>query len=85
MPQVAATITVATMAFMGAVHGLVLAWNLSYPVPFDLVLIGSLVRAVVTIAYALNRNTQTDSGGRLSVSVRYSRVFALLWSPLSSV
>ncbi|NHN63333.1 DUF1648 domain-containing protein [Haloarcula sp. JP-Z28] len=52
-PQVAATITVATMAFMGAVHGLVLAWNLGYPVPFDLVLIGSLVWAVVMVAYAL--------------------------------
>ncbi|GGK55785.1 DUF1648 domain-containing protein [Haloarcula sebkhae] len=53
VPQVAATITVATMAFMGAVHGLVLAWNLGYPVPFDLVLIGSLVWAVLIVGYAV--------------------------------
>lgn len=51
-PQVAATITVATMAFMGAIHGLVLAWNLGYPVSFDLVLVGSLVWTVVMVAYA---------------------------------
>ncbi|MDS0219880.1 DUF1648 domain-containing protein [Haloarcula sp. S1AR25-5A] len=51
-PQVAAAITVATMAFMGAIHGLVLAWNLGYPVPFDLVLGGSLVWAVFIVVYA---------------------------------
>jgi uncharacterized membrane protein len=53
-PQVATTITVATMAFMGAIHGLVLAWNLGYAVPFDLVLVGSLVWAVLVVAYAAN-------------------------------
>ncbi|MDT3433632.1 DUF1648 domain-containing protein [Haloarcula sp. 1CSR25-25] len=53
VPQVAATITVATMGFMGAIHGLVLAWNLGYPVPFDLGLIGSLVWAVLIVGYAV--------------------------------
>ncbi|GCF14073.1 hypothetical protein Harman_20080 [Haloarcula mannanilytica] len=52
-PRVAATITVATIAFMGAIHGLVLAWNLGYPVPFDLALVGSLVWAVFVIGYAV--------------------------------
>jgi len=53
VPQVAATITIATMAFMGGIHGLVLAWNLGYPVPFDLVLVGSLVWAVFVVGYAV--------------------------------
>ncbi|MGB9952201.1 DUF1648 domain-containing protein [Haloarcula marismortui] len=53
VPQVAATVTVATMAFMGAIHGLVLAWNLGYQVPFDLVLVGSLVWAVLIVGYAV--------------------------------
>ncbi|EMA20128.1 DUF1648 domain-containing protein [Haloarcula argentinensis] len=53
VPQVAATITVATMAFMSAVHGLVLAWNLGYPVSFDLVLVGSFAWAVLIVGYAV--------------------------------
>ncbi|KOX93443.1 hypothetical protein AMS69_05820 [Haloarcula rubripromontorii] len=53
VPHVAATVTVATMAFMGAIHGLVLAWNLGYPVPFDLVLVGSLVWAAFVVGYAV--------------------------------
>ena len=53
VPQVAATITITTMAFMGAVHGLLLVWNLGYPVPFDLVLVGSLVWAVLIVGYAV--------------------------------
>ncbi|AEM58313.1 hypothetical protein HISP_13870 [Haloarcula hispanica N601] len=53
VPRVAATITVATMAFMSGIHGLVLAWNLGYSVPFDIVLVGSLVWTVVMVAYAL--------------------------------
>ncbi|WP_336336594.1 SdpI family protein [Haloarcula brevis] len=54
VPQVGTTITVATMAFMATVHGLVLAWNLGYAVPFDLVLAGSLVWAVLIVVYAAN-------------------------------
>ncbi|KAA9399767.1 DUF1648 domain-containing protein [Haloarcula sp. CBA1130] len=53
VPRVAATITVATMAFMSAIQGLVLAWNIGYPIPFDLVLVGSLVWAVVVVGYAV--------------------------------
>jgi len=53
VPRVAATITIATMAFMSAIYGLVLAWNLGYPVPFDLVLVGSLVWAVFVVGYAV--------------------------------
>jgi len=53
VPRVAATITVATMAYMGVIHGLVLAWNLGYPVPFDRVLVGSLVWAAFVVGYAV--------------------------------
>lgn len=51
-PKVAATVTVATISFMSAIHGLVLAWNLGHPVPFDLVLVGSLLWAILLVVYA---------------------------------
>lgn len=53
VPRVAATITIATMAFMGAIHGLVLAWNLGYPISLSLVLVGSLAWAVFIVGYAV--------------------------------
>ncbi|MBV0924332.1 DUF1648 domain-containing protein [Halomicroarcula limicola] len=54
-PRTGAVVTVATMALMAAVHGLVLAWNLSYPVPFDLVLLGVAVWTVAVCGYAVRR------------------------------
>ncbi|QGN06652.1 DUF1648 domain-containing protein [Halorhabdus sp. CBA1104] len=50
VPQVVA---VSTLAFMGVLHGLVLAWNLGYPVPFEYVLIGTLGWAIAMLGYAL--------------------------------
>jgi len=48
-------VTVATMAFVAAVHGLVLAWNLGYAVDFGLVLVGTLLWAGAVCAYAIRR------------------------------
>jgi uncharacterized membrane protein len=54
-PQVPAVVTVATMGFLGTLHVLVLGWNLGYPVPFDLVVVGSLVWAAGLCGYAVRR------------------------------
>ncbi|WP_268899441.1 DUF1648 domain-containing protein [Haloarcula nitratireducens] len=54
-PRTAAVVTVATTALMAAVHGLILAWNLGYPVPFDLVLLGVAVWTVGVCGYAIRR------------------------------
>lgn len=52
-PRLGGIVAVATTAFMGAIHGLVLAWNLGYAVPFDLVLVSSLAWALAVVAYAV--------------------------------
>lgn len=54
-PQVPAVVTVATMGLLAALHVLVLGWNLGYPVPYDLVLVGSLVWAAGLCGYAVHR------------------------------
>ncbi len=54
-PRTMTGITVATMLLLAAVQGLVLAWNLGYAVPFDLVLAGSLVWSVLVAGYAIVR------------------------------
>ncbi|WP_226011798.1 DUF1648 domain-containing protein [Halomicrobium salinisoli] len=53
--RTADAVTVATMAFVAAVHGLVLAWNLGYAVDFGLVLVGTLLWAAAVCAYAIRR------------------------------
>ena len=50
-PHIASVTAVSTMGFMAAIHGLVLAWNLGYPVPFDLVIVGSLVWGIALTGY----------------------------------
>ncbi|WP_135305730.1 DUF1648 domain-containing protein [Haloarcula amylovorans] len=54
-PRTARVVTVATMALMAAVHGLVLAWNLGYPISFDLVLVGVAVWTIAVCGYAIRR------------------------------
>ena len=49
VPQV---VEVSTLAFMGVLHGLVLAWNLGSPVPFEYVLIGTFGWAIAILGYA---------------------------------
>lgn len=45
--------TVATMALLGAIHVIVLAWNLGYPINMDLVLPGVIVWTILIVGYAL--------------------------------
>jgi uncharacterized membrane protein len=54
-PRTPTVVVVATMAFMTAIQGLVLAWNLGYAVDFSLVLVGSLVWAALVCGYAVRR------------------------------
>ena len=54
-PQTGPVITVATTAFLGAVHVAVLAWNAGYPVPLDGLLVGSLVFGALLVGYTLWR------------------------------
>ncbi|SDF02096.1 DUF1648 domain-containing protein [Halorientalis regularis] len=54
-PRTMRGITVATMLLLAVVHGLVLAWNLGYAVPFDLVLVGVLVWGALVAGYAVVR------------------------------
>ncbi len=56
-PHVPAVVTVATTGFLAALHVLVLGWNLGYPVPFDLVVVGSLVWAAGLCGYAIRRES----------------------------
>ncbi|MBV0903826.1 DUF1648 domain-containing protein [Haloarcula salina] len=60
-PRIGGVVAVATMAFMGSIHGLVLGWNLGYAVPFDLVLVGSLVWALALVAYAVRAERRTTA------------------------
>ncbi|RXK51978.1 DUF1648 domain-containing protein [Halorientalis pallida] len=54
-PRTMTGITVATMLLLAAVQGLVLAWNLGYAVPFDLVLVGVLAWGALVAGYAIVR------------------------------
>jgi uncharacterized membrane protein len=54
-PRTMTGITVATVLLLAAIQGLVLAWNLGYAVPFDLVLIGILVWGALVAGYAVVR------------------------------
>ncbi len=54
-PNVASVTTLSTMGLLTAVHILVLAWNLGYPVPFDLVTLGILLWAAVLVGYVVIR------------------------------
>ena len=54
-PRTGPVITVATTAFLGVVHVVVLAWNAGYPVPLDGLLVGSLLFGAVLVGYTLWR------------------------------
>jgi len=54
-PQTGPVITVATTAFLGAVHVFVLAWNAGYPVPLDGLLVGSLAFGALLVGYTFWR------------------------------
>jgi uncharacterized membrane protein len=54
-PMTGPVVTVGTMAFLGAVHVLVLAWNAGYPVPMDGLIVGSLVWAALITAYVIRK------------------------------
>lgn len=45
--------TLATMALLGAIHVIVLAWNLGYPINIDLILPGVIVWTILVVGYAL--------------------------------
>jgi uncharacterized membrane protein len=51
--RVVTVVTIATLGLLLALHGLVIAWNLGYSVPFDLVLVGCFAWAGALVAYAL--------------------------------
>lgn len=54
-PHIASVTAVSTMGFMAAIQGLVLAWNLGYPVAFDLVMVGVLLWVVALLGYVVVR------------------------------
>jgi len=54
-PQTGPVVVLATTAFLGLVHVLVLAWNAGYPVPLDGLLVGALVFAAVLVGYTVWR------------------------------
>ncbi len=54
-PRVGPVTIVATMGFLGGLQILVLGWNLGYPVPFDLVFVGSLLWAAAICGYTIRR------------------------------
>ncbi|WP_262179582.1 DUF1648 domain-containing protein [Haloarcula laminariae] len=54
-PQTGPVVVLATTAFLGVVHVLVLAWNAGYAVPLDGLLPGSLVFAALLVGYTLWR------------------------------
>ncbi|MDS0261511.1 DUF1648 domain-containing protein [Haloarcula sp. S1CR25-12] len=56
-PRLGRLVTVATVGFLSALHGLVLGWNLGYPVPFDLVLVVALVLGVALCGYVIRRES----------------------------
>ena len=54
-PRAGRAAIVATMGFLGGLQLLVLGWNLGYPIPFDLVFVGSLLWAAAICGYAIRR------------------------------
>ncbi|MFW6320476.1 MAG: DUF1648 domain-containing protein [Halohasta sp.] len=54
-PHIPAVTAVSTMGFMAAIQGLVLAWNLGYPVPFDLVIGGAVLWVLALTGYVTAR------------------------------
>ncbi|MFB6201553.1 MAG: DUF1648 domain-containing protein [Halorhabdus sp.] len=52
-PRVPAVVDVSTLTFMATLHLLVVAWNLGYGAPFELVFVGALVWSGAMVAYAL--------------------------------
>ncbi|MEA1931348.1 MAG: DUF1648 domain-containing protein [Euryarchaeota archaeon] len=54
-PHVASVTTLSTMGLLAALHILVLAWNLGYPIPSDLVTLGILLWAVALVGYVIVR------------------------------
>jgi uncharacterized membrane protein len=61
-PSVLGVVTVATMALMAAVQGLLFAWNLGYEVPFELFMAGVGVWVVVVVGYAVARERRAGLG-----------------------
>ena len=53
--RILAVTSTGTMVLLGVVHVLVLAWNVGYDVPFDAVLVGAVLWAVVLGGYAILR------------------------------
>jgi uncharacterized membrane protein len=54
-PRTMHVVRTATALFLAAIHLLVLGWNVGYAVPFDAVLVGSLLWAVGISGYAVLR------------------------------
>jgi uncharacterized membrane protein len=54
-PQTGPVVVLATTAFLGVVHVLVLAWNAGYAVPLDGLLVGALVFGASLVGYTLWR------------------------------
>ncbi|WP_135365232.1 DUF1648 domain-containing protein [Halosimplex halophilum] len=61
-PSVLGVVTVATMALMAAVQGLLFAWNLGYEVPFELFVAGVGVWVVVVVGYTVAREGRAGFG-----------------------
>ncbi|MFB6084613.1 MAG: DUF1648 domain-containing protein [Halorientalis sp.] len=59
-PRIVTVVVVATMLLLAATQGLVLAWNLGYPVPFDLVLLGVLAWGGLVVGYTVVREYGLD-------------------------
>jgi uncharacterized membrane protein len=54
-PRVVTVTELSTVCLLSAVHLLVLAWNLGYPVPIDPVFVGILVWTAALVGYVLIR------------------------------
>ncbi|WP_123534938.1 DUF1648 domain-containing protein [Halosimplex salinum] len=54
-PRVIDVVKVATAGLLAAVQGFILAWNLGYEVPFDLLMAGVLLWTVAVVGYAVAR------------------------------
>ena len=54
-PRTGPVAVLATTGFLGAVHVLVLAWNVGYPVSLDGLLVGTLVFVAMLVGYTLWR------------------------------
>ncbi|WP_436928495.1 DUF1648 domain-containing protein [Halosimplex halobium] len=61
-PSVLGVVTVATMALLAAVQGLLFAWNLGYEVPFELFVAGVGVWVVVVVGYTVARERRAGLG-----------------------